>query len=55
MLALRHLWQLHLVADEDDVVGAKSRRHDIGETHLACFVNEQHVDRAGVLGAGPHP
>jgi hypothetical protein len=42
--ALRDLWQLIGVAEEDQRVSGAADRDDVGERHLAGFVDEEDVE-----------
>ena len=51
MNPLHGLGKLHLIADQHDVTRAARHCHQIAKRHLSCFVDEEVVVSAKLLGA----
>jgi hypothetical protein len=55
MGTLHGLFELHLVAEENEVPCAPGHRHSIGQRDLPGFIDEEEVERVFPLGPGKEP
>jgi hypothetical protein len=53
----RLLWLLELlrIAEQHEVLRARGYREHVGQRHLACLIDEQHVDALPKIGSRPEP
>lgn len=55
MHALNRLSELHLVAEEHDILGSRGHRDEVGQRNLTRLVDEEVVELVLQLGRGEEP
>src|ERR1039458_828372 len=55
MSTLNRLFELHLIAEENEVLCASSHCNGIRQRHLASFINKEEIERPFPLRQGKQP